>query len=877
MAKLPPNATPMMKQYFEIKKQHEDAVLMFRLGDFYEMFFDDAKLASKELELVLTGRDWGQEERAPMCGVPFHSADSYIARLVANGHKVAICEQTEDPATAKGLVSRDVIRIITPGTVIENSMLDEGKNNYLACVCYSQQGAGVCFSDVSTGSLLLTQLSAPDLAEKIINEMGHYSPSEVICNSSFGNIKKINDYISDRYSINPEVLADEYFSPANYMELLQNMFPDQKDEIFSAGPERESVRALGGLLIYLREVQKNNIENLRQVEFYTEKQYMSLDVNTRRNLELTETIRNRDKKGSLLWVLDKTKTPMGKRLMRAWLDQPLMNIARITKRQNSVAELFEDAAKRQEIAGLLSNIHDMERLMTRIIYATANAKELRALRTAISFLPQIKEYLKSSKSLYLKEIYENIDLLKDVESLIDSAIVEDPPFTVREGGMIKDGYNGELDELRAISNDSKAFITSIQVREIERTGIKKLKVGYNRVFGYYLEVPNSFKDEVPGDFIRKQTLTNCECYITQELKELEAKVLAAQERIVRIEYELFEQVRTKTAEQYERIQRTSVAIAELDVFCSLAHVAVSNNYTCPEISAASEVSIKDGRHPVVEQMLEDTPFVPNDALMDCNDNRCVIITGPNMAGKSTFMRQVALIVLMAQIGSFVPASFARIGIVDAIFTRIGASDDLAGGQSTFMVEMSEVASILRHATSKSLIVFDEIGRGTSTYDGMSIARAVLEFAADKKKLGAKTLFATHYHELTELENHLDGIKNYNIAVKKRGDEITFLRRIVSGGADESYGIEVAMLAGVPGAVVSRAKIILKELEDSGVKRPANRPKTSVMEEPEVQQFTFEDTRTDEIIEKLKNMDVNTITPIEALKILYELVKEAGEI
>jgi DNA mismatch repair protein MutS len=868
--------TPMMKQYFEIKKQYADTILLFRLGDFYEMFFDDAKLASRELELVLTGRDWGQEERAPMCGVPFHSADSYIARLVANGHKVAICEQTEDPALAKGLVSRNVVRVLTPGTVIESSMLEEGRNNYLACVYVNADKAGICFADVSTGSLHLTLLSSPGLLNKVINELGHYMPAEVICNNDVSLLKKLREFFSNRSSTVVEMLDESCFDfEKSSVAVLMQFKAESLDELGLAD-STHAVSALGCVLNYLSEVQKSDLENMTNLDFYNDTQFMRLDVVARQNLELVETIRNREKKGSLLWVLDKTKTPMGKRLIRTWLEQPIINLTRIIKRHNAVSELLSNNVLRQDEMGFLSGVHDVERLMARVVYGTANARELVALASTIKCLPQIRNPLVSCKSALLSGVYIEIDILEDVQKTIEDAIVEEPPFIVREGGMIKEGFNTELDSLREISNNGKAYIASIQTKEQEKTGIKKLKIGYNRVFGYYIEIPNSFKDSAPEGYIRKQTLANCERYITQELKELESKVLGAQERIVKLEYELFEAVRKQVALQYSRIQKTAAALALLDTLCSLAQVAAANNYVCPEMSSGTEIQIRDGRHPVVELMLDGAPFVPNDTNLDCLNNRCAIITGPNMAGKSTYMRQVALITLMAQMGSFVPASMARIGIVDCIFTRIGASDDLSAGKSTFMVEMSEVASILEHATGNSLIIFDEIGRGTSTFDGMSIARAVLEYTADKKKLGSKTLFATHYHELTELENQVEGVKNYNIAVKKRGDEITFLRRIVRGGADGSYGIEVAKLAGIPHTVVNRAKIILKDLESAEINSSVrkNAPASNVLEETQV---SFNANAGIDILAKIKDIDVNTLTPIEALTVLFELVKEAGSL
>ena len=861
--------TPMMKQYFQIKENYPDTILMFRLGDFYEMFFEDAKTVSAELELVLTGRDCGQEERAPMCGVPFHSADSYIARLVAKGYKVAICEQLEDPALAKGIVKRDVTRVLTPGTVIESTMLDEGRNNFLACIFASKNSIGLCFADISTGGVHLTQFERKNSERKVINELGRFSPSEIIINSEALKLIQVTDFIKSKLRSSCDLLDDECFDLSKASATVLKHFNVASLSALSLDGADGAVSALGASMDYLRSVQKTELENIKDIDFYGFGSFMRLDVSTLRNLEITETMRNREKRGSLLWALDKTKTSMGKRMIRSWLEQPLLNIAKITKRHNAVSELVEKPFLRSDIIESLTGCQDMERLITRIAYSTANARELRALSSTLERLPSIKAYLSDCKSSLLGEICGEILPLKDLAETINNAIVEEPPFSVREGGMIKDGFNSELDDLRDIVNNGKGYIADIQIREQERTGIKKLKIGYNRVFGYYIEVSNSYKELVPEDYIRKQTLTNCERFITQELKELESKVLGAQERIVRLEYEIFDSVRKKAAEHLYEIQKTASAVAAVDVLCSYARVASENNYCCPSMNAGDRVAITDGRHPVVEKMI-DFPFVPNDTVLDCGDNRCAIITGPNMAGKSTYMRQVALICLMAQAGSFVPALSAELCVVDGVFTRIGASDDLASGSSTFMVEMNEVADILKNATSQSLIIFDEIGRGTSTFDGMSIARAVLEYSADKRKLGAKTLFATHYHELTELENSVQGVKNYNIAVKKRGDDITFLRRIISGCADGSYGIEVAKLAGVPNSVVERAKVVLKELEGEGLKAPVHRAETS---EPEMQ-ISFGSSNADDIVEKLKNIDVNTLTPIEAMSTLYELTKQA---
>ncbi len=868
MAKL----SPMMEQYFQIKQNYADTLLFFRLGDFYEMFFEDAKIASKELELVLTGRDCGQEERAPMCGVPFHSADSYIAKLVSRGYKVAICEQVEDPATAKGIVKRDVVRIVTPGTVIESNMLDESKNNYLASVFITDKNCGLAFVDVSTGEVHLDSTSSSDSVAHVLNRLGCYTPSEVIINKYGASIKSVSDFIKNRLSVDFQIVSEKDYDVEQLKSVVLSHMSNDENQYNEFEKNECLLYAFGAALNYLKGVQKNDLENINDVDFYNENSFLTLDLNARRNLELTETQLRREKKGSLLWVLDHTKTAMGKRLIRSWVEQPLINYSSIILRQNAVEELTTDTILLDSLMGYLSEMFDLERIMTRIVYGSANAKELRTLSQTINQLRDIKSSLSQSKAKMLEGIFEDIDLLEDVNNLILTAICEDPPLSVREGGMIADGYNEELDSLRDIVTNGKGYLTAVEQSEQEKTGIKKLKIGYNRVFGYYIEVTNSFKELVPEHYIRKQTLANCERYITQELKELESKVLGAQERIVRLEYELFSAVRSQIADQLERVRVTARAVANLDALCSLAYTAVNNNYTRPVVDTSDEIIIENGRHPVVEIMLSGAPFVPNDTTLDCRNNRIAIITGPNMAGKSTYMRQVAIITLMAQIGSFVPAQSAKIGIVDRIFTRVGASDDLAAGQSTFMLEMTEVADILKNATSKSLIVFDEIGRGTSTYDGMSIARAVLEYTADKKHIGAKTLFATHYHELTELEDSIDGVNNYNTSVKKRGDDITFLRRIVKGPADGSYGVEVAKLAGVPKTVVENAKKILKSLESQIPVKMTE--KVEVQEEPEELQLSFTSGGKEQIIEKLKDLDVNTLTPIEAMTVLFELQRDA---
>lgn len=877
MAKNELKLSPMMQQYFEIKSQYMDTILFFRLGDFYEMFFDDATVASQELDLVLTGRDCGQDEKAPMCGVPFHSADNYIAKLVSRGYKVAICEQMEDPAAAKGIVKRDVIRIITPGTVIEGNMLEDGVNNYLGCICKGDKETGVCFADVSTGEFHITVLNNDDTQNKLFNQLSTYSPKELIINSKALDFSELEAF-AKRINASVEVLDDDEFDFNNATNVIIETL--KKDEISSLGigHSKTAVSALGAVINYLRDTQKkNDIEPPSEIEYYDDEQYMKLDISARRNLELTKSMMTGDKRHSLLWVIDKTKTAMGKRMIKSWLERPLMSVSKITKRQNAVGELADNLIMRDTVRASLTGVNDIERLMTRIVYGTANAKELKSLQLTVEKLPEIKASLSGASSALLKEIFNDIDLLDDIRELIFNAIVDEPPFSVREGAMIKEGYNADLDSLREILTDGAGVIASIENEQRELTGIPKLKVGFNKVFGYYIEVTNSYKDMVPDTYIRKQTLTNCERFITQELKDLEGRMVGAKDRSVSLEYEILCSVREKVSAEVNRLQKTAKALAVLDTLCSLAEVAVNNNYCCPVITTDGVIDIKDGRHPVVETLLNNAVFVPNDTLLDMDDNRCSIITGPNMAGKSTYMRQIALISLLAQIGSFVPAKSAKLGIVDAIFTRVGASDDLATGQSTFMVEMNEVSSILKNATSSSLIILDEIGRGTSTFDGMSIARAVLEFVCKKKTLGAKALFATHYHELTAMEGMLSGVKNYSIAVKKRGDDITFLRRIVRGGADQSFGIEVAKLAGVPDSVVKRAKVILKDLEANSVKIEFKADEAVQEEEESDIQYNFIVSGKNEILEILKTVDVNTLTPIEAMQTLYDLKKKAIEL
>ena len=866
--------SPMMKQYLDVKEKYKDTILFFRLGDFYEMFFEDAKTASKELDLTLTGKDCGKDKRAPMCGVPHHSSEGYIARLVDKGYKVAICEQMEDPGSSRGIVKRDVVRVITPGTVLESSMLDSAKNNFISSLWLASGKVGACFCDVSTGELYATEFCDDNASQKLKNELSRFCPREILIGGDVDKLKNLATFIEEKLLASIEMLDDVAFDFEVAQKNILKHFKKDNLEDLGLSDKNIAVSSLGALMVYLENTQKKGLERINLIEVYNDSNFMCLDFNTRRNLELTKTMRDGDKKGSLLWVLDKTRTAMGKRLIRSWIEQPLLSSVKISKRQNAVKELFSDMILRSNLSEVLSGIHDLERLMTKIVYGSANARDLKSLEATLNKLPEIKEMIKNTKSSFLRRIYEAIDLMPEINLLIGNSIVDDPPFSVREGGMIKEGYNDDIDSLKNDMNNSKEILANIEARERKKTGIPKLKVSYNRVAGYYIEVTNSYKSKVPESYIRKQTLSNSERYITQELKDLEGRILGAKDKLVELEYQLFSKIRESVAQESPRIQEVAKAIAYLDVLNSFANVAAKNKYSCPVINTSGKVIIKDGRHPVVEALQKDIPFVPNDVTLDKHSNRLAIITGPNMAGKSTYMRQVAIITLMAQIGSFVPAKYAEIGIVDSIFTRVGASDDLASGQSTFMVEMTEVAQILKNATSDSLIVLDEIGRGTSTFDGMSIARAAIEYIADKKKLGAKTLFATHYHELTELEDSLDGIKNYNIAVKKCGDDITFLRRIVKGAADDSYGIEVANLAGVPNEIVLKAKQFLKELESTnllvkeGMHKTNHKPVESNNDENT--QLSLNSTRENEIIKKIKMIDVNTLTPIEAMNILFDL-------
>ena len=856
--------TPMMKQYHEIKEQNKDAILFFRLGDFYEMFSDDAILASRELDLTLTTRDRAkpEDERTPMCGVPYHSCDGYIARLIAKGYKVAICEQTEDPAAAKGLVKRDIIRVVTPGTV-DASMLEGGRSNYICAVCMDDECAGLAFCDITTGKTHATSFTGPERLSHVENELGRFSPVEAVLNDGAFQQTGLIDLLREKFNCLTQNGGEARFRLEAAAEQVERQFgKDQADRL----PKSNSAAllALGGLLGYLYETQKTDLSHIRELEYYEEGRFMELDLTARRNLELTATMRDKEKRGSLLWVLDRTKTAMGGRLLRSWLERPLLSVAAINKRLTSVEALVKSAMDREELIAALTGIGDMERLIGRIVYGSAGGRDLASLRAALGKLPELKEKLSPFPAGRLGELGESLDLLEDAYALLSRAVVDEPPFSVREGGFIRDGFHPEVDRLRDILSGGKSVIADVEAREREKTGIKSLKVGYNKVFGYYIEVSKSYYDQVPDAYIRKQTLAGCERYITQELKDLEHTVLTASDRVVALEYEIFTDLRAQVSARMERIQSTAAAVAELDALCSLASAAVKNNYCRPEVDEGGVIEIHDGRHPVVERMLTGTLFVPNDTYMGEREDRVAIITGPNMAGKSTYMRQVALITLMAQVGSFVPARAARIGVVDRIFTRIGASDDLGAGQSTFMVEMTEVADILKYATSRSLLILDEIGRGTSTFDGMSIARAVLEHCADRKKLGAKTLFATHYHELTALEEAIPGVKNYSIAIRSRGEELIFLRKIIPGGADRSYGIEVAKLAGLPETVVKKARSVLRELEDGSGHTP------QLLAEPKREQVSLAALGEAEVVDRLRRTQPETLTPLEAMSLLYEL-------
>lgn len=869
--------TPMMQQYMETKEQYKDCILFYRLGDFYEMFFDDALTASRELEITLTGKNCGLEERAPMCGVPYHAVDTYLNRLVSKGYKVAICEQVEDPKQSKGIVKREVIRIVTPGTNLNTQALDETKNNYIMCIVYADEQYGVSSADVTTGDYSVTEI---DSVQKLQDEIYKISPSEIICNEALFMSGFSLEELKDRLGITVYSLDSWYFDDMLCKKTLLEHFHVSSLEGLGLKDYDSGIIAAGALLKYLLETQKTSLDHLSKLSGYVTGKYMLLDSSTRRNLELCETLREKQKKGSLLWVLDKTKTAMGARMLRKYVEQPLIEKESVLKRLDAVEELVSNAIGREEIREYLSPVYDLERLVSKIVYQSANPRDMTAFQSSLAMLPPIRYILEEMNSELLRELYENLDPLEDICALIQSAIKEDPPIAMKEGGIIKEGYNEEVDRLRNAKSDGKMWLAELEANEREKTGIKTLKIKYNKVFGYYLEVTNSFKDQVPDYYTRKQTLANAERYTIPKLKELEDTILGAEDRLYALEYELYCEVRNQVAAQILRIQTTAKAVANLDVFASLAVVAEKNRYVRPKINEKGVIDIKDGRHPVVEKMIPNDMFISNDTYLDDKKNRISIITGPNMAGKSTYMRQSALIVLMAQIGSFVPAASANIGLADRIFTRVGASDDLASGQSTFMVEMTEVANILRNATSKSLLILDEIGRGTSTFDGLSIAWAVVEHISNGKLLGAKTLFATHYHELTELEGKIDNVHNYCIAVKEKGDDIVFLRKIVKGGADKSYGIQVAKLAGVPESVIVRAKEIVEELSDADITTRVRdiaehtvemKRKKKKYDDLDLAQFSLFDTVTDDdVIEELKSIDIGNLTPVDALNTIYRL-------
>ena len=864
--------SPMMQHYLATKEKYKDCILFYRLGDFYEMFFDDAVNVSRELELTLTGKDCGQEQRAPMCGIPYHAAESYIAKLVQNGHKVAICEQLEDPKLAKGIVKRDVIRVVTPGTVTESNLLEEKRNNFIMSIFKKGIFFGIAVCDISTGDFYSAEIKEENNFERLLDEISRYSPSEIIANEMLYDCGEEISKIKERFDVYISTEDEEKFSEETEEIYMQYALSDDKGNIIKDLEKRPfAVAAINGLIKYIEDTQKTKLEHINKITIYTITKYMSLDINARRNLELTEKMRDKSKKGTLLWVLDKTATSMGGRLLRRWISDPLIDVKEINNRLEAVKEFKDDIILRGELSSSLKGVYDIERLAGKISYGSANARDLNSLKSSASKLPAIKNMLANAKSGMLRKIYDDLDTLDDIFQLIDKAIVDEPPILITEGGIIKMGYSSEIDELKTAMIDGKTWLVQLEAREREETGIKGLKVGYNKVFGYYLEVTKSYLSQVPDRYIRKQTLTGGERYITEELKELESKVLGAEEKVVALEYKAFSEIREHIKSQIQRLQKSAMAVSQLDVLCSFAQVAEDFNYCMPEVDDSGIIDIKDGRHPVIEKMLPSGAFVANDTYLDKDSNRVSIITGPNMAGKSTYMRQVALITLMAQIGSFVPATSAHIGVVDKIFTRVGASDDLSMGQSTFMVEMMEVANILKEATANSLVVLDEIGRGTSTYDGLSIAWAVAEYIENKEKCGAKTLFATHYHELTQLEDTLEGVKNYSIAVKEKGEDIIFLRKIIPGGTDESYGVHVARLAGVPKAVTQRANEILKKIERKNVlvnKAQEKEDKKQVSGQLDLYNFKLA-----EIAHELDKVNVNELTPIEALNTLVKIKEE----
>lgn len=860
--------SPMMQHYLDTKKDYKDSILFYRLGDFYEMFFDDAILASRELELTLTGKECGQEERAPMCGVPFHAAENYIARLISKGYKVAICEQMEDPKQAKGIVKREVIRVVTPGTVIESNLLDEKKNNYIMSVYKSGIYFGIAVCDVSTGDFRATQIKETNNFSAALDEISRYSPAEIVVNNLMYDTTEEIAKIRERFQIYISKQEDNKFS--NNVEELTSKYNvvDESENKIEINDKTLCICAINGLLTYILETQKTNLDHINKIILYNNTKYMCLDINARRNLELTEKLRDKSKKGTLLWVLDKTSTSMGGRRLRRWINDPLLDIEKINKRLNSVKELKDNPILRGDIADLLKKVYDIERLVGKISYGNANARDLISLKNSVKQLPELKKIISNTESTLLKELYNELDILEDIYNIIDVAIVEEPPISVKEGGIIKKGYNEEIDKLKMATTDGKNWLIQLEANEREKTGIKGLKVGFNKVFGYYIEVTKSNISLVPDRYIRKQTLTNGERYVTEELKKLENELLGAEEKVINLEYNAFCEIREIIEKQLLRIQRTADIVATLDVLNSFAIVAEDMNYCMPIVDNSGIIDIKGGRHPVIEKILPSGEFVDNDTYLDKEDNRFSIITGPNMAGKSTYMRQVALITLMAQCGSFVPATFARLGVVDKIFTRIGASDDLSMGQSTFMVEMMEVATILKEATQNSLVILDEIGRGTSTYDGLSIAWAVAEYMSDKEKCGAKTLFATHYHELIGLEQKIQGVKNYSIAVKEKGEDIIFLRKIVAGGTDESYGVHVAKLAGVPQTVTKRSNEILRTLERKSILGSKEQEKENKkVAEGQLDMYNY---KLAEIAHEIDKIDLNSLTPIDALNTLVKI-------
>ena len=860
--------SPMMQSYLKTKEQYKDCILLYRLGDFYEMFFDDAIVASRELEITLTGRACGLEERAPMCGVPHHAVEIYISRLISKGYKVAICEQLEDPKQAKGIVKRDVIRVVTPGTVIETNMLEEKKNNYIMSIVKKGMYYGIAVCDISTGDFYATQIKLPENNfERLLDEYARYSPAEIVVNPAMGSSEKEINILKDRLNTFVTIRDDSMFSKNDDLLLkLYTIVDNFEKEKESLDNEPFVIEAVNGLLEYFTETQKVKLEHINKIKVYEVQKYMALDINARRSLEITERMRDKSKRGTLIWVLDETSTSMGGRLLRRWINDPLLDIDEINQRLDAVSELKDNIMLRGDVVDTLKKVYDIERLAGKISYGNANARDMISLKNSLANLPSLKQVLSFSKSPLINKLYERLDVLDDIYSLIDKAIVEEPPISVKEGGIIKKGYHPLIDEYKEASTQGKNWIIELEASEKQRTGIKNLKIGYTKVFGYYIEITKSFLKQTPENYIRKQTLTGCERFVTEELKNIENKILGAEEKVVSLEYEEFTKIRDEIARNIERLQLSANVIATIDVLSSLAIVAENNNYVRPNVNDGTVIDIKEGRHPVIEKMLDEGSFVENDTYLDCENTTVAIITGPNMAGKSTYMRQVAIITLMSQIGSFVPAQEANIGVVDKIFTRVGASDDLSSGQSTFMVEMNEVANILKEATPKSLVILDEIGRGTSTYDGLSIAWAVAEYIADKEKIGCKTLFATHYHELIELENKIEGVKNFSIAVKEKGEDVIFLRKIVEGGTDESYGIHVAKLAGVPKNVVTRANKILKSLEKGGVKIKEEKESKKQVEG----QFDLFNMRLADISHELDRINVNELTPIDALNTLVKL-------